>query len=163
VIESLALHRTSMTTLLRWLRRLAVATGALVTLLVVMQLVPYGRAHTNPAVVQEPTWDSPRTRELARRACFDCHSNETTWPWYADVAPMSWVVQRDVEVGRSVLNFSEWHRTYDLNEQAGSEVIRREMPPRGYKLLHGHAHLTDGEVAELARGLHATFGLPWRE
>jgi len=152
-----------MTTLLRWMRRLAVSLGAVTAMLVVFQLIPYGRAHTNPPVVQEPAWDHPRTRELAKRACFDCHSNETRWPWYANVAPLSWVMSHDVEVGRSVLNFSEWHRPYDLKEQAGSEVIRREMPPRSYKLLHGHAHLTDDEVADLARGLHRTFGLPWRE
>lgn len=128
-----------------------------------MQLVPYGRAHTNPPVIAEPPWDSPRTRELAARACFDCHSNETKWPWYSHVAPMSWVMQNHVEIGRSVLNFSEWGKPYDLATQAGSEVIRREMPPRGYRMLHDHAHLTESEKVELARGLHATLGLPWRE
>jgi hypothetical protein len=54
-----------------------------------IQLVPYGRAHANPPVVKEPAWDSPTTRALAKRACFDCHSNETVWPWYTNVAPVS--------------------------------------------------------------------------
>ena len=57
-----------------------------------IQLVPFGRDHTNPPVVQEPNWDSPATRELAQRACFDCHSNETVWPWYSNIAPVSWLV-----------------------------------------------------------------------
>ena len=52
-----------------------------------IQFVPFGRDHTNPPVVQEPKWDSPATRELAKRACFDCHSNETVWPWYSNIAP----------------------------------------------------------------------------
>jgi hypothetical protein len=124
----------------------------------ILQLIPYGRAHSNPPVVAEPAWDKPRTRELAKRACFDCHSNETKWPWYANVAPLSWVMQRDVEAGRSVINFSEWTRPYDLASAAGPEVLRREMPPRSYRLLHGHAQLSDEEKLELARGLHETFG-----
>ena len=152
-----------MQALRRFLKGFVVGLALFVGFVAVMQLVPYGRAHTNPPVVQEPAWDSPRTRELAVRACFDCHSNETKWPWYAHVAPFSWVMQRHVTIGRSVMNFSDWTRPYDLASQAGSEVIRREMPPRGYRLLHGHADLTDDEKVELARGLHATLGLPWRE
>lgn len=135
----------------------------LVGLFGVMQLIPYGRDHSNPPVIQEPAWDTPRTRELAARACFDCHSNETRWPWYAHVAPLSWVMQRHVTAGRSVMNFSEWTRPYLLANEAGGKIIRREMPPHGYKLLHEHAHLSESEKVELARGLHATLGLPWRE
>ena len=63
----------------------------------VAQLIPFGRSHTNPVVVKEPTWDSPTTRDLAKRACFDCHSNETVWPWYTNIAPVSWLTQRDVK------------------------------------------------------------------
>ena len=142
---------------------LAMGLVTLVGLLAVIQLVPYGRAHTNPPVVAEPAWDSPRTRALAKRACFDCHSNETTWPWYAHVAPMSWAMQRDVDAGRSVMNFSEWNRPYDLAMEAGPQVVRTEMPPRSYRALHDHARLTHDEKLELARGLHATFGIEWRD
>ena len=73
--------------------------------LLVIQLIPYGREHSNPAVVSEPPWDSPATRAFAVTACFDCHSNETEWPWYSNIAPMSWLVQRDVDEGRQHLNF----------------------------------------------------------
>lgn len=79
----------------------------LVGLLVVIQSVPYGRQHTNPPVVAVPAWDSPRTRELAERACFDCHSNETKWRWYSNVAPLSWWLQKHVDKGRVKLNFSD--------------------------------------------------------
>jgi hypothetical protein len=122
-----------------------------------MQAIPYGRAHSNPPVVQEPAWDSPRTRALAVRACFDCHSNQTRWPTYAKVAPFSWVLARDVEAGRSVFNFSEWQHPTDVASEAGPTVLRREMPPRSYRMAHPEARLTDDETEELARGLDATF------
>jgi hypothetical protein len=67
----------------KWWSR--IGFGVLGTLLA-MQLVPYGRAHTNPPVTGEPTWDAPGTRALAKQACFDCHSNETEWPAYAHIA-----------------------------------------------------------------------------
>jgi len=89
-------------------RMLLFTLGAFVALVIVIQLVPFGRNHTNPPVVQEPNWDSPRTRELAVRACFDCHSNETVWPWFSNIAPISWLVYRDVFEGREHLNYSEW-------------------------------------------------------
>ena len=68
-------------------------------LLGVIQLLPFGHDHTNPPVRKEPEWDAPETRELAARACFDCHSNQTVWPWYSNVAPVSWLVWSDVVAG----------------------------------------------------------------
>jgi hypothetical protein len=140
------------------LKGLAIVIGVFL----VMQLVPYGRAHSNPAVITEPNWDRPRTRELAMRACFDCHSHQTTWPWYSHVAPFSWVVQNNVNTARTVLNFSDWTHSYDLVAQAPSSVLMREMPPRSYRIMHPMAQLTEAEKIELARGLEATFGLPQR-
>ena len=81
----------------KWILRGVVAG---VVLLGLIQLVPYGRDHTNPPVTQEVKWDSPRTRELAVGACYDCHSNLTEWPWYSNVAPISWLTQKDVDEGR---------------------------------------------------------------
>ena len=138
-------------------------TAVLVVLFGLMQLVPYGRAHTNPPVRQEPPWDSPATRELAERACFDCHSQRTKWPWYSDLAPFSWVVQKNVDNGRTVLNFSDWSGAYPLARQASQSVLAREMPPRTYLLAHPEANLTDAERERLAKGLHLTFGLAWRD
>jgi len=139
----------------RWWNRLAL--GALGALLAV-QLIPYGRDHSNPPVTGEPPWDSPDTRALARRACFDCHSNETEWPVYASVAPVSWLVQRDVTEGRAVLNFSEWPRPQEEATKAAEEVREGEMPPPAYALVHAHARLSAAERDRLAQGLAATLG-----
>ena len=86
-------------------RRLLVR-GALwlAALFVVAQLVPYGRSHAAPPVTREVRFDSARTEQLFRGACGDCHSNHTTWPVYSYVAPVSWLVQRDVDSGRQSLN-----------------------------------------------------------
>jgi len=120
-----------------------------------IQLVPFGRAHDNPAVVSEPNWDSPETRALAERACFDCHSNESVWPWYSNVAPVSWLVQDHVDEGRAHINFSDWINSGDVDEL--SEVVEKgEMPLASYLLLHPEAKLTDAERAALADGLAAT-------
>jgi mono/diheme cytochrome c family protein len=127
--------------------------------LVAIQLVPYGRDHINPPVTGEPTWDSPQTRALAKQACFDCHSNETEWPSYASIAPASWFVQRDVNEGRAVLNFSEWTRPQEEAKDAAEEVREGEMPPAAYTLVHAHARLNPADRARLAQGLARTLGV----
>ncbi len=127
---------------------------ALIGGFLVIQLIPYGHDHTNPPVVAEPAWNSPATRELAAAACFDCHSNETAWPWYTSVAPFSWLTQRDVEQGRATLNFSEWNRP---QETGVAETIREgSMPPWYYRLLHSSGRLSDAQRARLIAGLEAT-------
>lgn len=123
-----------------------------------IQLVPYGRSHANPPVQAEPTWDSARTRELAVRACFDCHSNETVWPWYSNVAPVSWLVQRDVDEGRAKLNFSEWTTPADEADESAETVREGEMPPRVFLITHPEARLSAAEKEELATGLAKMFG-----
>lgn len=139
---------------MRWLKwtLLALLGGFLV-----IQLVPYGRNHDNPPVTAEPSWDSPQTRELAVRACFDCHSNETVWPWYSNVAPLSWLVQRDTDEGREEINFSEWNRSHEGDESAET-VLDGSMPPAFYVLTHSNARLTDAEMMALAGGLTASLG-----
>ncbi len=131
--------------------------AALLGGLLLIQAVPYGRDHANPPVVAEPSWDSAQTRALAARACFDCHSNETVWPWYSNVAPVSWLVQRDVDEGREELNYSEWNRPQEGDESAET-VVEGSMPPRSYLLTHTDARLADAELAALADGLVATLG-----
>ena len=142
----------------RTLKYLGVGLAVIVGVFALMQLVPYGRTHSNPPTVLEPAWDSPRTRELAVRACFDCHSNQTRWPWYANLAPFSWAVQQDVENARSIINFSEWNRRYPLAGYAGRRTSTGMMPPYKYMMAHPEANLTPDERAELARGLDATIG-----
>jgi len=144
----------------RTLKYLAVGLASIVGVVLVLQIIPYGRTHSNPRTVVEPAWDSPRTRALAVRACFDCHSNKTRWPWYAKVAPFSWAVQYDVESARSVINFSEWSRGYALSGYAGRRTRSGMMPPYQYRMAHPEADLTTEERIELARGLEATLGGP---
>lgn len=140
----------------RWSTRLGIAVLAL---LAAVQLVPYGRNHLNPPATAEPRWNAQETRALARQACFDCHSNETQWPLYAHVAPVSWLVYNDVVDGRSALNFSEWNRPQREAKDAIDVLREREMPPASYRLAHSHARLTAADRERLARGLAATLRL----
>lgn len=120
-----------------------------------IQFIPYNRDHTNPPVVAEPNWDSPATKEIAVRACYDCHSNETVWPWYSNIAPVSWLVQRDVDSGRRHLNFSDWATTREKHEI--SEVVSGGyMPPSQYLLMHPEAKLTNAEKQAFLDGIKAT-------
>ena len=134
-----------------------VVVGLLGALLAI-QLVPYGRDHSNPSLRSEPLWDSPTTRALAKQACFDCHSNETEWPPYASIAPASWLVQHDVDEGRAVLNFSEWQRPQEEANKASEELLEGEMPPAAYQLMHAHARLSGADRDRLVRGLSKTLG-----
>lgn len=130
-----------------------------VAVLVLIQAIPYGRAHSNPPVTGEPKWDSPRTRELTVRACYGCHSNEVDYPAYASVAPISWMVQRHVEEGRSELNFSTFDVSTHGADDAVETILEGSMPPSYYTRfgLHSEAKLTDAEIQELVAGLKATF------
>ena len=125
---------------------------------VAIQLVPYGRNHTNPPIQSEPNWDSPETRALAERACFDCHSNETEWPWYSNIAPVSWLTQHDVEEGREKLNFSDWTRSNEDGDEMAEAVAEGEMPLPIFLVTHPEARLTDAETERLVQGLLATGG-----
>ncbi len=127
-----------------------------IILALAIQLVPYGRDHTNPPVQAEPQWNSPETRALAQRACFDCHSNQTVWPWYSNIAPLSWLIQHDVDAGRRTLNFSEWNRPRREEEGVTRVIESGRMPPAYYILLHPSAYLSSQETQALIQGLNAT-------
>jgi hypothetical protein len=128
---------------------------AVVTLFLLLQLVPVDR--TNPPIMQEVQWDSQETRELAQRACFDCHSNETIWPWYSYVLPISLRVVNHVDHGRFHLNFSQWDDEQEELDEVIEAIEEGEMPLRDYMLLHPEARLTDAETAQLIAGFKATF------
>lgn len=136
--------------------------GGLAAAFVLVQLVPYGRAHTNPPVQVRPAWVDPDTQALFTRACADCHSNETQWPWYSNVAPVSWLVQRHVQEGRQKFNVNVPGFGRDADEAAG-QVRRGKMPEPTYLPLHPEARLTDAERQQLIQGLAATFGDEERE
>ncbi len=108
---------------------------------------------TNPPVQQDIA-APPEIAAVLRRACYDCHSNETVWPWYSNFAPVSWMLGRDVREGRRELNFSTWN-AYDTKKKAkklketGEEVIEGEMPPWFYIAVHPHAALSQAETNQL--------------
>ncbi len=134
-------------------KKVIVVVGALFA---VIQLAPYGRNHANPPVRQEPNWDRPETRVLAKRACFDCHSNETEWPWYAGIAPFSWITQSHVTEGRRKLNLSEWDRAQKEAKDVAGAMQKGEMPIQSYLLAHPDARLQPVEKETLMAGLRAT-------
>lgn len=132
---------------------------ALVMGVVVLQLWPYGRDHPNPPVVQEPQWNNQQTRGLAVRACFDCHSNETQWPWYTYIAPISMMVYQDVMEGRKAVNFSNWNEKTWTRQQTDRmiELINKnQMPLPYYTILHPEAKLSTVEKGQLVNGMIAT-------
>lgn len=136
-----------------WLRR---SPAILVVGLMAIQAVPYGHAHDNPPVLAEPQWDSAATRALAVAACYDCHSNEVVWPWYTNIAPVSWLATHDVNEARDKLNFSEWTTTEQETDELGEVVESGEMPPIYYGWIHPSARLTDQEIQQLIAGLEAS-------
>ena len=118
----------------------------------VLQAAPYGWRRPNPPVVADAPWPDARSAKLARAACYDCHSNETDWPVYSYVAPMSWLVRRDVDAGRGELNFSEWDGDAD---DAAEAIAEGSMPPARYAALHPAARLSDAEERDLIAALVA--------
>lgn len=116
-----------------------------------IQFVPVDRS--NPPVETEAP-APPAVREVLRRACYDCHSNETRWPWYSRVAPVSWLVAHDVTEGRRELNFSTWNRLDAAKQvkalrETWEEVDEGEMPLRIYLPTHPEARLSDSDRALL--------------
>ncbi|HEX6251476.1 MAG TPA: heme-binding domain-containing protein [Gemmatimonadaceae bacterium] len=117
---------------------------ALVVAFAAVQVVPVDR--TNPAVETEVPAPAD-VRSVLRRACYDCHSNETVWPWYSRVAPISWLVARDVHEGREELNFSTWNRLstkeqVEAMHESWETVQEGEMPPWFYLPPHPEARLS---------------------
>jgi hypothetical protein len=137
--------------------RLTVGLGILLLIGAGIQLIRPERV--NPTV--DPAWDllavttaPEEIRTILRRSCYDCHSNQTRWPWYSEIAPASWLTAQDVRNGRGHLNFSEWGkyprgRQISRLEMMGVELDKGSMPPGKYLLLHRDASLTREETEKL--------------
>ena len=137
------------------LKKIVITIGVLIVAVVLLiQLIPVDR--TNPPVTREIQWDSLETEQLARRACYDCHSNETIWPWYAYVAPASLLVADHVDHGRGHLNFSEWDKPNEDADEIIEVIEKGEMPLTGYVRMHAEADLSPAEKEALINGLIAT-------
>lgn len=133
--------------------------GAIAIAAIAIQFIPYGKDHTNPPVISEPMWDSPKTKELFNNACANCHSNQTTYPWYSNVAPLSWLIAHDVEEGREHFNVSAWGaQKKNEGEDAAKEVREGSMPPWFYLPTHPEARLSESDKQALISGLEKTFG-----
>ena len=122
--------------------------------LVLIQFVPIDR--TNPPVTAKVNWDSEFTEATFKKACADCHSNETKWPWYSYIAPVSYLIVYDVNQGRNYLNVSE--NKEDERDEAAREVRRGTMPMKIYTVMHGESNLNDSDRVRFIEGLMKTFG-----
>jgi len=129
-----------------------------------IQVIPAGK--TNPPVTRDliAATSAPEAEAtLLRAACYDCHSHETRWPWYASVAPASWWTARHVRNGREHLNLSDWpqHRPWDARAKLESmaQALRAgSMPPADYRFLHPAAKLTAEQRTQLAAWLETAAG-----
>jgi hypothetical protein len=139
---------------------------ALTALFMLIQRIPYGRNHSNPAVIKELTWDNSQTKALAQRASYDCHSNETVWTWYTNIAPFTWLVQKDEDESRAGLKLSEcgvprshgrkggeFSQEGEGSKEIGHVIFEGEIPPLQYILFHQDSRLTQAERQALAQGL----------
>jgi uncharacterized membrane protein len=141
------------------IKKILIATGVAAIVAVGGSMIhPFGApraATSNQAILREAQID-PETLVIIQRACQNCHSQQTVWPWYSHLAPISWLLARDVQQARLHMNLSRW-QDYSIDDQVrllsaiGSAVRNREMPVQRYLLLHPEARLTDAERQQIYR------------
>lgn len=137
------------------MKKLLIVIAVLAVIFVGIQFVPANT--TNPPVTHQVAWANPQTKEFFTNACADCHSNETVWPWYAKVAPISWWISYHVDHGREHFNISEPNMgDYD---EAYEAVHEGWMPLESYTWMHPKARLTPEQRDEFSAGLQATFNV----
>jgi hypothetical protein len=144
-------------------RRFKAIAAAVILLLAAIQFIPAG--DRNPVVdpsrtiyATEPVPTGVRT--ILESSCKNCHSNETNWPWYSYIAPISWVVGRDVRQGRSHMNFSEWagyspQKREEKLEEICEQIMNGDMPDGKYTLVHRNARLTEPQRAAVCEWTEA--------
>ena len=130
-----------------------IAFSVILAAVVAIQFIPVDRS--NPSVM-ENMQVAPNVSEVLRQSCFDCHSNETSWPWYSYVAPASWMLAHHVHEGREKLNFSMWNeisaeKRLGLMHEVWEEISEGEMPLRSYLVLHPDAKLSSVEMEVLSK------------
>jgi mono/diheme cytochrome c family protein len=143
--------------MLRVRRPLRLAVVTVLAVLVVIQLVPYGRSHANPAPTRAARLPDGPGKQLFAGACADCHSDQTTWPWYSNVAPVSWLVQNDVDGGRDHFDVSRWDQPQPGVDEVVGQVEGKGMPPLQYKVIHSGGRLSSSERAQLADWLRRLY------
>ncbi|MEI6452935.1 MAG: heme-binding domain-containing protein [Actinomycetes bacterium] len=139
----------------RSLKKIALWTiVGLIALFVLIQFVPYGRDHTIKPATNPFKWSTPTAEAVAKKACYDCHSNETKWWWAVRIAPASWLAQNDIDGAREVFSFSDWNGA--LTTERLQNAINDNMPPLQFTLLHPNAKLNDAEKQTLVQGFQAS-------
>jgi hypothetical protein len=126
-------------------KKSSIGAVVLLALMILPQFIPVTR--DNPPVGGD--FDERQdVRRILRHICYNCHSNETSWPWYSSVAPISWLIAHDVSAAREHLNFSDW-KSMPTDDQAlakkeiWQEIERGDMPPGRYVLMHSDAKLSE--------------------
>lgn len=119
----------------------------IVVIFVGIQFIPVNL--TNPPVTKEIS--APESvMKILKENCYDCHSNMTKWPWYNRIAPISWLIKKDVTNGRTAMNFTEWENyemiEQDMKEMILESVLEDRMPPLTYRLGHPSSKLTADEI-----------------
>jgi len=130
----------------------------IVFLLVLIQFVPAGLPDTIAENENDLLYNNQIPEQVAvilKTSCYDCHSNETNYPWYSYVAPVSWLVGKDIREGREELNFSEWESLSKINKAKHldniiDEVSDGDMPMNIYTIIHTDAKLSSEEIEQLA-------------
>jgi heme-binding protein len=137
--------------------KLKIILYSLGAILIVMQFFRIDK--TNPPV--DPTLDMMNAvqapneiKQIIKTSCYDCHSNESTYPWYTNVAPVSWWVKGHINEAREEMNFSEWgsftlKRKDHKLEELVEEIDEKEMPLTSYLILHGEAKLSSEQRSQL--------------
>lgn len=117
---------------------------ALVIIIVGIQFIPLEQ--TNPPITSEISAPE-NVKVILKKACYDCHSNETNWAWYTKIAPASFLATKDVNDGRKHLNFSEWNvdKENKYKEEIWEEIREEQMPPWQYKIMHSESKLSQEE------------------
>ena len=136
-----------------WKRRMTWLVAAAVISFALIQVVPYGRSHANPPASDQVDFPDRESRQIFTSACADCHSDLTEWPWYSNIAPMSWLVQNHVDEGRSKFNVSEWGKPQPPLPEVIDQIRSGEMPPWNYSLIHRDANLSGSQEQRLINAL----------
>ena len=141
-------------------KSLFIGLGIIIVGLMLIQLIPINLS--NPPIIEDLT-APPTVKSVLKRACYDCHSHETVWPWYSTIAPASWLLAWDVHEGREELNFSNWKQ---YSEQKKSKILKEiveeidegEMPPWFYIPLHPEASLSSEDKQQIRQWAQSLVG-----
>ena len=130
----------------------------ILAIIILIQFIPAGRPELKTTQENDLLYNNEIPEEIAgmlRASCYDCHSYEVKYPWYSHVAPVSWLVARDIREGLKELNFSEWEsqskmdKAKNLDEMI-DEINEGEMPMPIYTIIHRNAKLTEEQKQQLA-------------